>query len=116
MECRSSLLPLRVLRQQAVRLHSQLAKNLGSSICRTIIQNNDFKIWIILCEQGLHTAADVAFFITRRDTNRDHWRIRGWRGWLDNNIKVILIVQPINDNHASHEEGCGEDQIGHVES
>jgi hypothetical protein len=56
---------------------------------------------------------DIPLLITCGDADRDQRCIdRGWRR-VDNNIQVILVVKPVNNEHASKEEGSGEDEIEH---
>jgi hypothetical protein len=95
----------------------KLAKDPGSGIRGTIIQNNDFQIRVILREQTLYTGADVSLFVASWNTDRNQWRIGGWwRRRLDDDIEMILVMQPVNDKDAPNEEGSGENEINHGNS
>ena len=74
-ESRGSLL---AFRQRAAGLHNQLTKDFRCSIGGAIIQNDDFKVGIILCEHGFHTGPNIPLFIAGGDANRDQRRIQ-WR-------------------------------------
>jgi hypothetical protein len=100
-------------RHLTVELHGDLMKNFRGSIGRAIIQNNDFNVGIILREQTFHTSANVSLFIARGHTERDQRRVPRRRYGLNHNIKLILVMEPINNNNAAEEEGSGKKEINH---
>jgi hypothetical protein len=68
-----------------------------SRVGGAIIQNNHFEVWIILPQRGFDTGADIFFFVAGGDANRNQRRVGGRRCRLDNNIEMILVVNPISN-------------------
>ena len=62
------------LHPQAITLRMclyDIFKNVGSAICGTIIDNDDFIVRIALFQERLDTASDIAFLVARRHNNGD---------------------------------------------
>lgn len=101
------------IRQQAVGLQSQLSKNFRGRVGGAVIQDDDLKVWIILRKHRRHTGADVARFVAGRDAHRNERRVgEAWRpGRLDDDIHLILAMQPMDDDHTTEEQEGGADEI-----
>jgi hypothetical protein len=84
-----------------------------SGISGAVIQNNDFDVGIILPKRGFNAVADIIFFVAGGDANGDE-RGGGWRGfYFNDDIKMILVVNPVDDNERGDEEDGGCDEIWH---
>jgi hypothetical protein len=88
----------------------QFVQSEGRLIGGTVVQNDEFVIWVGLGEQGLHTAADVTRFVPRRDDDRNQWRFERWRGGRNHYVEMILVMNPGDDENTQHERQGGNKQ------
>lgn len=64
-------------------------------------------------ENCLHACADVALFVASGNANGDERRVGRGRRWFNDDIEMILIVKPVNDNEAADKERGGKEKIDH---
>ena len=95
------------------RLHQQVMKNIRCRIAGAVIQHDDFEVRIILREDGFDTGANIPFLIARGNTDRDERRSGRGRCRLDDNIEMILAVQPVNNNNATDKKYSRNVKIDH---
>ena len=95
------------------RVGSQFAQDLRGAIRGPVVQDDDLQVGIGLCQERPHAAADVGGLVPGRDAHRYQRRIGRRRGRFDDDIHVILVVDPVNDKHASEEGEGGEQEVGH---
>jgi len=93
-------------------------KNLRRGIRRTVIQHDDLEVGIILCQHCLHASADITLLIPRGDAHRDQRNCpflpeRSRREGLDDDVEMVLIVQPENNGNADQKDESGDDEWKH---